>query len=188
MKMLGGAKRMKKRIMALLTVLLLLASLAGTAAAGTYYSNTLVIPVKRPQPTAAATPIATPAPTADASLLPSTAPEVSASPLPSASPEASTSPEASASPMPEEMPVPDGITVEIVTTIEQQGAQPALGDIVVLTAVIGGADGRELSYQWERTVDGAWVAIADATEPLIRFPLAEDTSGSEWRLRVTVQQ
>ncbi|MEG0996768.1 MAG: hypothetical protein RSH26_07380, partial [Clostridia bacterium] len=64
--------------------------------------------------------------------------------------------------------------------------ETAIGDIVTLTAVVNGAEGREISYQWECNLAGTWIVIPDATESTLRFALAEDTIGSEWRLRVTV--
>lgn len=97
-------------------------------------------------------------------------------------PKATAAPE----PRPEDAPLPENVSVDILSRIERRGAEPAYGDVVTLTAVVSGTEGYETALQWEYRRDGQWLCAEGETSLSISFALSEQSAGTEWRLRVLV--
>ena len=127
-----------------------------------------------PEPTAEATA----EPTVDPTQEPTAEPDPSAEPTPEATeaaPEATEAVEATQAP---ERSV--SIHMDVPANLQ-------LGDTVTLTATLIGFDGMTVALQWQYSLDGQqWFDVQGATDTVYAFQVSEETSGSMWRLAVTI--
>ena len=124
-----------------------------------------------PEPTAEATA----EPTVDPTQEPTAEPDPTTEPTPEATEAATEAVEATQAP---ERSV--SIQMDVPANLQ-------MGDTVTLTATLNGFDGLSVALQWQYSVDGQqWFDAQGATDTVYAFQVSEETSGSMWRLAVTV--
>ena len=108
------------------------------------------------------------------------APEATPEPTPDPTPEPTPTPQPTAVPSPTSEP-------ERRVSVAVRGkAEPAIGDTVVLEAVLEGYGDLVTRLQWQASRDGeTWQDIAGATADTLSVTLAQENSGSYWRVLVT---
>ncbi|MBR1407803.1 MAG: SH3 domain-containing protein [Clostridia bacterium] len=111
-------------------------------------------------------------------------PEATPTPVPEPVPTPAPSP----SPAPEPTAVPTAAPDPVRSvSVEVHGkASPAIGDTVVLEAVLAGYGDLVTSLQWQMSPDGkTWQDIGGATAETLSVLLTEENSGCYWRVLVT---
>lgn len=122
---------------------------------------------------------ATPEPTAEATAEPTVDPtqEPTAEPDPTAEPTPEATEAAEATQAPER-----SVSIHMAVPANLQ-----MGDTVTLTATLIGFDGLTVALQWQYSLDGQqWFDAQGATDAVYTFQVSEETSGSMWRLAVTI--
>ena len=114
----------------------------------------------------------------------SAAPE--ATPEPTAVPTPDPTPEPTPTPQPTAVPSPTPEPERRVSVAVRGKAEPAIGDTVVLEAVLEGYGDLVTRLQWQASRDGeTWQDIAGATADTLSVTLTQENSGSYWRVLVT---
>ena len=109
-----------------------------------------------------------------------------ATPEPTAVPTPDPTPEPTPTPQPTAVPSPTPEPERRVSVAVRGKAEPAIGDTVVLEAVLEGDGDLVTRLQWQASRDGeTWQDIAGATADTLSVTLTQENSGSYWRVLVT---
>ncbi|MBQ8129507.1 MAG: SH3 domain-containing protein [Clostridia bacterium] len=109
-----------------------------------------------------------------------------ATPEPTAVPTPDPTPEPTPTPQPTAVPSPTPEPEHRVSVAVRGKAEPAIGDTVVLEAVLEGYGDLVTRLQWQASRDGeTWQDIAGATADTLSVTLTQENSGSYWRVLVT---